>query len=71
MFNLLLASQFSIWNVDLWYALPAIIAIGLVYAATRHERMGPIFIHAGRVIVWITGFMAAVFVVIQCLFWLI
>ena len=26
-------------DMDLWYALPAIIAISLVYAATRHERM--------------------------------
>ena len=47
---------------DLWYALPLIIAVSLVYAATRHERMRPIVLHAGRVALWIVGFMAVVFV---------
>ena len=27
--------------MDLWYAVPAIIAISLVYAATRHEADAP------------------------------
>jgi hypothetical protein len=65
MFNLLLAAQLSLWTVDLWYAIPAIIAVSLVYAATRHEQMRPILYHAGRVAVWITGFMVAISVVIQ------
>lgn len=64
MFNLLFADRFSLGSIDLWYAVPAIIAISLVYAATRHERIGSIFLHAGRVVVWITGFMAAVFAMI-------
>ena len=71
MFNLLLANHFSVWNVDLWYAIPAIIAVSLVYAATRHEQIRPILTHAGRVAVWITGFMVAVFVVIQFVTWLV
>ena len=41
-------------------ALPAIVAISLVYAATRHERMKPICAHAARVGVWIVGFMFVV-----------
>jgi hypothetical protein len=65
MFNLLLAAQLSLWTVDLWYAIPAIIAVSLVYAATRHEQMRSILYHAGRVAIWITGFMVAISVVIQ------
>jgi hypothetical protein len=71
MFNLLLANRFSVWNVDLWYAVPAIIAVSLVYAATRHEQIRPILVHAGRVAIWITGFMVAVFVVIKFVAWLV
>jgi cytochrome c oxidase assembly factor CtaG len=54
---------------DLWYALPLIIAVSLVYAATRHERMRPIVLHAGRVALWIVGFMAVVFVVLGLISW--
>jgi cytochrome c oxidase assembly factor CtaG len=57
------ASRF--WSSDLWCAVVAIAAVSLVYAATRHERMTPILIHAGRVALWIAGFMLAVFVVMQ------
>jgi hypothetical protein len=71
MFNLLLANRISIWDVDLWYAVPAIIAISLVYAATRHEPMRAILNHACRVMIWIASFMVAVFVVIQFVTWLI
>jgi hypothetical protein len=71
MFNLLLASGFNLWKLDLWYAIPAIIAVSLVYAATRHEEIRPILTHAGRVAIWITGFMTAVFVVIAFVSWLI
>jgi hypothetical protein len=31
--------------------------------------MGPILIHASRVALWIVGFMAAVFVVIEAVNW--
>jgi hypothetical protein len=71
MFNLLFANRFSLGAVDLWYAVPLIIAVSLVYAATRHEQMRPILIHAGRVGIWIAGFMVAVFVVIEFVSWLI
>ena len=53
----------------MWYALAAIVAISLVYAATRHERMLPILIHAGRVFLWIVGFMLLVFLVMQFISW--
>jgi hypothetical protein len=69
MFNLLLAETSRLWNNDLWYALPAIIAISLVYAATRHEQMRPLLAHASRVGVMILGFMVSVFVVLEAIMW--
>jgi hypothetical protein len=66
--NMLICATFfeRLWSADIWYCLPAIIAISLVYSATRHEAMGPILRHALRTGVWITGFMA-VFFLILCL----
>ncbi len=54
---------------QLWYALPLILVISLVYAATRHELMGPILQHAIRLGIWITGFMAAIFAVLLVVSW--
>ncbi len=54
---------------DMWYALPLIIAVSLVYAATRHEEMIPILAHAGRLALWIIGFMAAIFAVLFFVSW--
>ena len=54
---------------DLWYALPLVIAVSLVYAATRHEQMGPILAHAVRIGVWIIGFMAVIFVALLLVSW--
>jgi hypothetical protein len=48
----------------LWYALPLIVSVSLVYAATRHEDMEPILIHAVRTAVWIIGFMLVVLLVL-------
>ncbi|HEX3998678.1 MAG TPA: hypothetical protein VHX65_09035 [Pirellulales bacterium] len=46
---------------QIWYALPLVVSISLVYAATRHEHVGPILQHALRLGVWIAGFMGVVF----------
>ena len=54
---------------QLWYALPLIVVVSLVYAATRHEEIGPILSHAWRIGVWIVGFMAVVFVVLLLVSW--
>jgi hypothetical protein len=51
----------------LWYALPLVVAVSLVYGATRHERARPILEHALRFAWWIVSFMAVLFV----LLWLI
>ncbi|MEX2091570.1 MAG: hypothetical protein WD971_02780 [Pirellulales bacterium] len=54
----------------IWFALPIIVSVSLVYAATRHEQMGPILIHASRFAVWIVVFMAIVFAGLQAMSWL-
>jgi hypothetical protein len=54
----------------LWYAVPLVTSVSLVCAATRHEEMGPIVIHAARFALWILVFMAIVAAVIQLLTWL-
>jgi hypothetical protein len=49
---------------DLWYALPLVIVVSLVYAATRHEEMKSILQHAWRIGAWIVGFMGVIFVIL-------
>ncbi len=53
----------TIYN-RMWYALPLIVAISVVYAATRHERPWPIIEHAFRFGTWVVGFMVVVFLVL-------
>jgi hypothetical protein len=74
----LLCISASIWpwlfaSVDaarLWYTVPLITTVSLVCAATRHEDMRAILIHAARFAVWVVVFMLLVLVVIQFLSWL-
>ena len=54
---------------DMWYALPLVIVVSLVYSATRHEETPLILNTAARTAVWILGFMAAVFVVLLLITW--
>lgn len=53
----------------LWYAVPLVVSVSLVYAATRHEEIGPILDHAWRFALWIVVFMAAIFAVLQFMTW--
>jgi len=54
---------------QMWYALPLIVVISLVYSATRHEAMHAILAHAARLGLMITGFMAAILVVLAFIGW--
>ncbi len=54
----------------IWFAVPIIVSVSLVYSATRHEEMGPIVVHAARFAVWIVVFMAIVFAGLQAMSWL-
>ena len=58
-----------LWTNEFWYALPLIIAVSLVYAATRHESMEPILRHAWRFGSWMVGFMVVVFAVLLVFIW--
>ena len=55
---------------DLWYALPLLVAVSLVYSATRHERWKPILSHAVRFGAWVAGLMLAVMIVLMVMDWL-
>ena len=61
---------FAVGIHRLWYAVPLIASVSLVYAATRHEEMGPILVHSVRFAVWILVFMGIVAAVLQALAWL-
>lgn len=60
----------SISPTYLLYYLPLLIAISLVFGATRHEDTTLILRHAWHTGRWITGFMAIIFMVICLLDWL-
>lgn len=53
--------------VRLWYAVPLVVAISLVYGATRHEATLPILGHAWRFAAWLVGFMAVLFAILWVL----
>jgi hypothetical protein len=44
-------------TMNLWYALPLVVSVSLVCAATRHELMEPILHHAARFAIWVLVFM--------------
>jgi len=55
----------------MWYAIPLIASISLVYGATRHELMMPILEHAGRFAIWILTFLTILFIVLTIVsYWL-
>ena len=53
----------------LLYAIPLVVAVSLVYGATRHELMKPILLNAVRAATWIVGFMAIIFAVLLMISW--
>lgn len=70
--TLLLESQIvlPLGVVNLWYALPLVVSVSLVCAATRHEEMGTILNHAVRFGLWIVVFMAVVMALLTFMGWL-
>jgi hypothetical protein len=60
----------SISPTYLLYYIPLIIAIALVFGATRHEDTSLILRHAWLTGRWITGFMGIIFVVLCFLDWM-
>ena len=52
-----------------WYAVPLITSVSFVCAATRHEDMQAILVHALRFALWVLVFMGIVLGGIQLLSW--
>lgn len=63
--HLMFATRF----MDLWYAVPLILAVSLVYAGTRHEAMDLILRRALRVGTSITVVMTLIFAVLWLITW--
>jgi len=55
--------------MQMWYSVPLIVVISLVYSATRHEDMRFIMAHSLRLGMMITLFMAAIMAVLFVLGW--
>ena len=55
----------------LWYAIPIVLAISLVYGATRHELLKPILLHAYHTAVWIVGFMLMIVAILVAVSWFV
>ncbi len=56
-------------TMNLWYAIPLVVSVSLVCAATRQEEMGAILNHAFRFAVWIIVFMGVLMAVLALMDW--
>lgn len=56
---------------QLWYAVPLIVSVSLVYGATRHELMLPILENAVRSAIWILSFMLVIFGILFVVSWFV
>jgi len=62
----ILAMSFLIGLVtaQIWYSVPLIIVISLVWGATRHELLPEIIAHSIRSLLWVLTFMGIIFALI-------
>lgn len=54
----------NIWTAQIWYSLPLILVISLVYGATRHEHLKEIISHSIRAAIWLAVFLGIIFVLV-------
>ena len=54
---------------QIWYILPLILSVSLVYGATRHELPRPILHHALHTAVWMVVFMGVIFAILWLVSW--
>lgn len=66
----LLAPLAPLAEIRMWYAVPLIVCVSLVYSATRHEDTREITLHALRFGGWVVVFMAIVVLVLQFFAWM-
>jgi hypothetical protein len=69
--GLMIAALLGYSSYFLWHAIPIIIAISLVYGATRHELMEPILHSAYRTTLWILGFVGVIATILMIISWLV
>jgi len=60
--SILLAT--SLLAPQLWYVVPLIVTVSLVYGATRHELPRPILYHAWHTALWMLIFIGSIFAVL-------
>lgn len=65
----LLFSLLSLTKISSWYFFPLVIAVSLVYGATREEQWPAILDQAWRFGAWMAGFLALIFAVLLFLSW--
>ncbi len=56
---------------QMWYVVPLIMVVSLVYSGTRHEAMRPILEHSVRLAFSIVVFMGIVLAILSLLSWLV
>lgn len=61
----------SFLGSPLWYSLPLLVAVSLVYGATRHEAPRQMLEHAGRTAYWMLSFIGVVFAILVVVSWLV
>ena len=54
---------------QIWYIMPLIVSVSLVYGATRHELWRPILYNAWHTAVWMVVFMGSIFAVLYAVSW--
>jgi hypothetical protein len=59
----------SVSPTYLLYYLPLLLAISLVYGATRHEDLTLIWRNALHTAYWVTAFMGLIFVILLVVGW--
>ena len=59
----------AFWGAKLFYLVPLVVAISLVYGATRHEYIPEILNQSLKSAIWVTTFMAIIFLVIFLAGW--
>ena len=54
----------SVWDAQIWYAGPLIVATSLVYGATRHEFLKEIVNQSLKAGAWLLAFLGIIFAVV-------
>jgi len=59
----------DVWTAKIWYSIPLVVAISLVYAASKHELTAPLLRTAWQTAVWMLSFMGFVLLMMWMITW--